>query len=377
MVNTLMPKHLAEKRAGFHELFFDLIFVYAIQKIAHVILTTQNGSISAELFFKYIVMSLFLWLMWSHQTFFTNRFGQVTFKDVSFMMFNMFIMVFLSNSLYPDFEKTFFPFFLCVAIMYLSIGLQYLLHIRTGLDYGDKRTCQAFATVAFVISFLSFLSLVLPQSIHYIPGFLGVFIAATGLIPFQKYLILSPVNMMHLVERFSLLTIIIFGEVLVGLASSSFSIDHFSYIYIFQFMILISLFGVYWIITENYINHKLSSIGFRLSYTHLLINIALGVINAAIVFSNSNKLNDLFEINMMYISVLVFYIGLWLITPYFHNELTNAKYISYSLGILVMSYIVSLLFKGHDHVMIISVSVATFCIMLIYFKNQRLRNKHK
>ncbi|MBU5849177.1 low temperature requirement protein A, partial [Vibrio cholerae O1] len=73
------------------------------------------------------------------------------------------------------------------------------------------------------------------------------------------YLVLSPVNMMHLVERFSLLTIIIFGEVLVGLASSSFSIDHFSYIYIFQFMILISLFGVYWIITENYINHKLSS----------------------------------------------------------------------------------------------------------------------
>ncbi|PTK02581.1 low temperature requirement protein A, partial [Mammaliicoccus sciuri] len=136
MVNALTPKHLAEKRAGFHELFFDLIFVYAIQKIAHVILTTQNGSISADLFFKYLVMSLFLWLMWSHQTFFTNRFGQVTFKDVSFMMFNMFIMVFLSNSLYPDFEKTFFPFFLCVAIMYLSIGLQYLLHIRTGLDYG-------------------------------------------------------------------------------------------------------------------------------------------------------------------------------------------------------------------------------------------------
>lgn len=31
MVNALTPKHLAEKRAGFHELFFDLIFVYAIQ----------------------------------------------------------------------------------------------------------------------------------------------------------------------------------------------------------------------------------------------------------------------------------------------------------------------------------------------------------
>ena len=98
---------------------------------------------------------------------------------------------------------------------------------------------------------------------------------------------------MHLVERFSLLTIIILARVLVGLASSSFSIDHFRlHLYIPISMILISLFGVYWIITENYINHKLSSIGFRLSYTHLLINIALGVINAAIVFSNNNKLND-------------------------------------------------------------------------------------
>ncbi len=111
MVNALTPKHLAEK-ARQDSMSCSLIEFcsYAIQKIAHVILTTQNGSISADLFFKYIVMSLFLWLMWSHQTFFTNRFGQVTFKDVSFMMFNMFIMVFLSNSLYPDFENK-FPIF--------------------------------------------------------------------------------------------------------------------------------------------------------------------------------------------------------------------------------------------------------------------------
>ena len=61
---------------------------------------------------------------------FTNRFGQVTFKDVSFMMFNMFIMVFLSNSLYPDFEKH-SSHSSYAWHMYLSIGLQYLLHIRT------------------------------------------------------------------------------------------------------------------------------------------------------------------------------------------------------------------------------------------------------
>lgn len=38
---------------------------------------------------------------------------------------------------------------------------------------------------------------------------------------------------MYLVECFLLLIIIIFGEVLVGLVLLLFSIDHFSYIYIF------------------------------------------------------------------------------------------------------------------------------------------------
>ena len=191
--------------------------------------------------------------------FFTNRFGELVKKDVIFMMVNMFIMIFLSNSLYPSFEKTFIPFFFCVALLYTSIGLQYLLHTRNHLNHWDKRTCQAFATIAFIVAGLSYFSLFLPASFHYIPAFLAVLIAGTGLIPFRKYLNQSPVNMMHLVERFSLLTIIIFGEVIVGLASI-FTITDFSYIYIFQFLVLIFMFGIYWLVSEKFINHKQKSI---------------------------------------------------------------------------------------------------------------------
>lgn len=253
--------------------------------------------------------------------------------------------------------------------MYLSIGLQYLLHTREKLSYADKRTCQAFYIVAFTVSALSFLALILPPSIHYIPAFLGVLIAGTGLIPFRKYLDQSPVNMMHLVERFSLLTIIIFGEVIVGLASI-FSITDFSYIYIFQFLILVSLFGTYWIITENYINEKQKSIGFRLVYTHLIINIALGTLNAAIIFSDNVEVHSFFEVNLMYISVLLFFIGIWLNTPYFHEKYNNAKLTIYSLCLLIISYIVSILFITHKHVMIISIAVVVTLIMLMYYNNK-------
>ena len=104
--------------------------------------------------------------------------------------------------------------------MYMSIGLQYLVQLRYARYPNDYQTCKAFAIVAFTVAALSCLSLILPTHIHYYSAFLGVFVAGTGLIPFRKYLYQSPVNMMHLVERFSLLTIIIFGEVLVGLAST-------------------------------------------------------------------------------------------------------------------------------------------------------------
>lgn len=370
MSTMTQNRHLEIKRAGFHELFFDLIFVYAIQKIAHVILHTHHGTISFELFFKYVMMSLILWILWSHQTFFTNRFGDAVTKDVIFIMINMFILIFLSNSLYPNFEKTFKPFFFCVALMYLSIGVQYLLHTSRKLSYADKRTCQSFAIVALTVSILSFLALLLPSSVHYIPAFLGVFIAGTGLIPFRKYLEQSPVNMMHLVERFSLLTIIIFGELIVGLASI-FSITDFSYIYIFQFLILVCMFGTYWLITENYINHKTRTIGFRLVYTHLLINIALGTLNAAIVFSNNVEVHSFFEINLMHLSVLLFFIGIWLNAPYFHEKFNYVKHTIYALVMLLISYLISVIFITNKHVMIISMAVAVAMIMLMYYRNNK------
>ena len=123
---------------------------------------------------------------------------------------------------------------------------------------------------------------------------LGLFIASTGLIPYRKYLYQSPVNLSHLVERFSLLTIIIFGEVLVGL-TSIFSIEHFNYIYIFQFLIVVSLFGTYWLVTESHINLHQTTIGFQLVYTHLLINVALGILNAAVIFSDSHQLSAILK----------------------------------------------------------------------------------
>lgn len=370
MASNPIPRYLQDKRANFHELFYDLIFVYALQKIAHVLLHTEkNGTLSLDTFVVYILMSLFLWLLWTHQTVFTNRFGELSPKDVAFTIVNIFLLIFLSNSFYPDFNKTFVPFMTCMSLLYFSISLQYLLHIPQTQSKGDKMTCMTSGLVTLIVAVLSIIGLLTPATYRFVPGNIGLFIAAVGWIPFRKYLVESPVNMMHLVERYALLTIIVFGELLVGIASI-FNITKFDYLYIFQFMILIGLFLTYWAVTEFYINHRHRTVGFKLSYAHLIINIALGGVNAAIVFSSSDKINRLFEVHFMYGSILLFFIGLWLNTSYFHNHYKNIRLIFVSLIIIITGYILSLLFARYDDVLIISSAVVNSTIALMYYTNK-------
>lgn len=371
MASNLTPRYLQDKRANFHELFYDLIFVYALQKIAHVLLQlTGNGTLTLNTFIIYILMSLFLWLLWAHQTVFTNRFGELLPKDVGFTIVNIFLLIFLSNSFYPDFNKTFVPFMTYMSLLYLSICLQYLLQIRHTKSKGDRMTCIAYVIVTSFVAIFSIIGSFTPPPYRFVPGNLGLMIAAIGLVPFRKYLKESPVNMMYLVERYALLTIIVFGELLVGIASI-FSITTFDYLYIFQFMILIGLFLAYWAITEFYINHRHRTIGFKLNYSHLIINIALGGVNAAIIFSNSGKINRLFEVHFMYASIFLFFFGLWMNMSYFHDYYRKFRLFIISVSLIITGYIISITFVQYDDVLIISSAMVNSTIALVYYKNKR------
>ncbi|RIN13398.1 low temperature requirement protein A, partial [Staphylococcus warneri] len=138
---------------------------------------------------------------------------------------------------------------------------------------------------------------------------------------------------------------------------------------------VVSLFGTYWLVTESHINLHQTTIGFQLVYTHLLINIALGILNAAVIFSDSHQLSSKFEICMMHGSILLFYIGVWINTTYFHKELKNIKYIIIGAILLVLSFIISMFFNGYQDVMIISIAIANTLVMLLYYKNIKKRTK--
>lgn len=355
------------KKVEFIELFFDLIFVYAISQMSHTILHLEHAIVPGILFFKYGVMLFVFVSIWSYQTIYTNRFGLNNTRDLMFLMFNMFITIYLSNSINTNSDKTYEAFFLCTAILFLSIGLQYLLTFSENILHEEKKLCLVYGLTSIFSSILIFIGYFIPGDTHY--NMLYIAIICCLLFPLFGIKILqkSPVNMPHLIERYSLFTIIMFGESMVGLGSL-FNIQHFEIISIFQFLIILGLFGSYWIKLESFMNPKQKSTGLKLCYTHIIIFFALGLINASEIFSEEVKINPTFEITLTFVAISLFYLGMLLNMTYFHQVYKTKKLYIYVAIILILFYIINLLIPFHSLTFTILVFLTVSTILGTFMK---------
>lgn len=365
-------RHLENRKVELSELFFDLIFVYAISKIAHTILHIDQGSVTFDLFLKYLIMTLIFTTIWSYQTFFTNRFGTLHIRDVGFTMFNMFIVIYLSNSLNTNFDKTYYPFVLCTAILFFSIGMQYTIRYFMSEDIEDKGVCFVFLATTFTASFISFMALIVHEQFHYIVFFTAIGIGMTAPLLGYKVLSASPVNMPHLVERYGLLTIIMFGEVMIGLASI-FDIQHFDPFSILQFSIVVFLFWTYWIKTERFINHHQETRGFLIYHSHITIYLALGMFNAAMILSENHNVHATFKVSLMFFSLALYFVGYFMNMAYFHAQYQNIKLIATVFALLLTAFLLALLTLSIPNSLII-IALITLFFILINIRNQLKAN---
>lgn len=360
-------KFFVDKKVELSELFFDLIFVYAVSKISHTILHLHHGSVSTTLFLEYTIMLLVFVSVWSYQTFFTNRFGMSKFRDISFMMFNMFIIIYLSNSINPNFDKTFEVFFLCTGILFLSVSLQYFIVFNENIIKKEKDVCLVFGITTLICSVIIFSAYFIPGTTHYIVFYIAIFIGLLGPVVGMKWLRKSPVNMPHLIERYSLFTIIMFGESMVGL-TSIFNIEKFEVISIFQFIIVASLFWTYWIKIDFFMNQNNKATGLRLCYTHIIIFFSLGLLNSGIIFSENDSINYIFEATLIYASILLFYLGILLNMAYYHQVYQMKKLYIGVLGIVFIFFMFNILFINLQWVLILTTAICAIIILSIFMR---------
>ena len=170
------------------------------------------------------------------------------------------------------------------------------------------------------------------------------------------------VNLPHLIERISLLVIITFGEMIMGLANF-YTLEDFSIYSILYFIIMLALFMFYFTQFDHAIDEASNQNGIFLIYSHYSIFIGLLMITVSMTFLLNPEANHLFVTSFFYIGFGLFQAAVLANSPF------NKKYLQYSntfylieAGMFVIALILSLLFASTP---MIVVTIATILALAI------------
>lgn len=126
---------------------------------------------------------------------------------------------------------------------------------------------------------------------------------------------IRPINFPHLAERFSLLVIITFGEMLIGIAPY-FTAKTLGWDSISLFLIVGALFMFYIVEINHHMNHhQEQATGYTLVYWHYSIFVGLSFITVSLGFFNQTS-NPLFLVLFLYLGLFLFYLGIYVPKKY-------------------------------------------------------------
>ena len=147
---TTLIKH---KRVEFSELFYDLVFVFAISKVTTLIDHLHNGILTWNSFLDFFIATLFLIDSWMIQTDYTNRYGKNSLFNMVIMFIKMGLLLFVNgpyNKHYLRYSKSYY----CVqATLYLAALILSLIFASNPIIVVSITTILALAIAIHFIYF--------------------------------------------------------------------------------------------------------------------------------------------------------------------------------------------------------------------------------
>lgn len=117
-------KKIIAKPVGMFELFYDLVFVYAISRITAMIHHPVNGSIPLVTFLQFLLVVIVVMQIWLYQVIYFNRCSKNQFLDIGGLVLNMFVAVYLANNI--NTECRFSIRNLLTLLLIFALGVSYL-----------------------------------------------------------------------------------------------------------------------------------------------------------------------------------------------------------------------------------------------------------
>ena len=122
----------------------------------------------------------------------------------------------------------------------------------------------------------------------------------------------------HLAERFELITIITFGEGVVGM-TDFFDVRNFSLRPIMVFAVILALFGCYVTQIHYLCNHHRTDRSLRLMFSHYFIVISVNLVTIVFKFLENPEADRMFTAELMIAALILFYTAIFSDSSYYHN----------------------------------------------------------
>ena len=358
-----MATLIQHKRVEFSELFYDLVFVFAISKATALIHPLHSGVVAWDSLLDFFISVMVIINSWMIQTIYTNRYGTNSLFNMVIMFINMGLMLFMSNMIGYNWQQWFYYTCWAVGTLTLTLFFQYLVEFfRKSTDNTDRESIKGFLWLTGLGSLGVYLAALFPIYVGvyiFIASILLTFIVPIFLITKDEHF---QVNLPHLIERVSLLVIITFGEMVVGLASF-FTIEDFSIYSVLNFVIMVSLFLFYFGEFDHAIDEGSNQKGLFIIYSHYPIVIGLMLMTVSMGFLLNPEANLLVAISLFYIGIGLFQAAVLANGPYNKNYLRYPRsYYCAQATLYLAALILSLLFASNP---ITVLSIATIFTLAI------------
>ena len=350
---------IVDKKVELIELFYDLIFVYAISRLTTLIREPVNGIMHP--FFVYLIISFVILQAWLYFTNYINRYGKWEKHDYILTVINMIAVIYIANTINTQWNQMVLPFNISMLVMFLTvIGLYYIHDRKQENKNNSAHNSIKIITIVCMVYVIALIAL-FSNSLRFAIWIDAVAVVIGAFLPFflRGNFDKRIVNFPHLVERFELLTIITFGEAVVGM-TYFFDITSLNLRSFLVFFIVLSMFAAYVIQIHRLMDHHREEMGFKLMFTHYFIIISINLITVVFELLHSGEFDPLFESIVMIISLIVFYISLMANKSYYKDGIVFTRndsikmIISVAIGSLIM-----LLFNDAPHGFLLGVLVVT------------------
>lgn len=306
------------------ELFYDLIYVYAISKMTSIF---QGAPLTPDTFFRYLISSFVVLQAWMYMTNYINRFERNRLYENVALVINMCATVFMSNTISSDWSQMFPVFNTSMLVILGVVAILYAIRLREGdaahvMASFSLRTlvpvCLIYLIVALSASVLSPRAALALDTVAILIGIFGPAVVNRGMT-----LDLSLISFPHLSERFELITIITFGETIVTVAEV-FALAGLSIASLMTFTCVILLFGCYIVQMHNLIDHHQQRRGLRMIYSHFFIVIALNLFTVGLNLLIEEPEPTLAVCLITAAAIVLFFTCLLLLSKYHRHDVSFA-----------------------------------------------------